>query len=230
MGAAKLAELAIEGGAKRCKRVPGGIGTGVANVFVTVTPTEGQIRFQLQVQEERMFGDMFRQSGFDPMREFARVQRQMDRLFGARTDLNPTMTAFAAVTMWKSDEKAVVAVALPGILPEAVNVVITGRQLTIGGTRQPFTLGEGDLIKVRERRAESFERIVELPFNVDADRIDATFRNGMLVIEMPRAEAERPRKVAVRTDGPTAVLAMPMPSAMSPTLPVDPTPTAGPTP
>jgi len=70
---------------------------------------------------------------------------------------------------------------------------------TLRGSRQPEEVGEGVTFHRRERRFGSFTRTFRLPFDVDADKVEARFQNGVLSITLPRAEADKPKKIAVKT-------------------------------
>ena len=89
---------------------------------------------------------------------------------------------------------------LPGVSPDQVDVSFEQNVLTIRGTKAgSFDVNaEGELrVFAAERVHGSFERSVRLPEFVDADRIDAKFAHGLLTITVPKAEAAKPRKIAV---------------------------------
>jgi HSP20 family protein len=82
-----------------------------------------------------------------------------------------------------------------------------GRGVEHFGNRQyPFNYGERKLADEgkdvryhrREREAGSFSRIISLPGEVDADRIEADLKNGMLTVRIPKAEAAKPKKITVK--------------------------------
>jgi HSP20 family protein len=58
---------------------------------------------------------------------------------------------------------------------------------------------EGVTFHRRERPSGSFVRVVQLPAEVDADRVEAELRNGVLTLTLPKAESARPRKISVKT-------------------------------
>jgi HSP20 family protein len=94
----------------------------------------------------------------------------------------------------------VVQAELPGVSPEQVDVAFEQNVLTIRGTK-PASFdanNDGELrVFAAERVHGSFERSVRLPEFVNADRISATFDNGLLTITVPKAEAAQPRKIAI---------------------------------
>jgi HSP20 family protein len=90
---------------------------------------------------------------------------------------------------------------LPGVSPDQVDVRFEQNVLTIRGTKPAsFDVNSEGEVRVfaAERVHGSFERSVRLPEFVDADRIDASFANGLLTITVPKAQTAQPRKIAIR--------------------------------
>ena len=150
--------------------------------------------------------------GIDPFRELERMRRDMDRLLGETrggTSSRPFRVAFlpghaARQYPWVNiyqdgDDFRVVALA-PGVDPNGVEVTAVRNTLTIRGEK----VGLRDLTPERvhrsERAAGRFMRTVELPDDVDPDKVTAQYRNGLLIITAPRAEHARPRRVTVQAD------------------------------
>ena len=71
--------------------------------------------------------------------------------------------------------------------------------MTISGLRAPEDLPEGAQYHRRERFCDEFSRTVQLPYTVDTNQVEATAENGVLQITLPRAEAEKPRQIEVKT-------------------------------
>jgi len=95
----------------------------------------------------------------------------------------------------------VVQAELPGLSPEQVDVSFEKNVLTIRGTKPASfdTTSDGELrIFAAERVSGTFERSVRLPEFVNADRISASFANGLLTVTVPKAEAAQPRKILVQ--------------------------------
>ncbi len=129
-------------------------------------------------------------------RDLTRLQDEMDRVFSRVADSSPG--TFPAVNVWASQESAVVTTELPGVELQDLDISVVGDTLTIRGSRRPEQLGEGDSYHRRERRWGQFVRVVQLPFWVEPDEVSATLKNGLLSITLPRAHADRPRKIQVR--------------------------------
>lgn len=133
-------------------------------------------------------------------REMDKLQREMNRLF---SDFYPrrirTAPSYPAVNIWTSEDNAFVTAEMPGIKSEDIDISIVDDTVTLSGTREPEELDEGTRYHRRERGFGKFTRNIQLPFNVDVNHVEAVFENGVLQISLPRAEADKPRKIAVQT-------------------------------
>jgi HSP20 family protein len=148
-----------------------------------------------------MFRPSFSRYGSaDPWQEVERVQREMNRLFSnfyasPRTRVAPS---FPAMNVWANQESAVVTAELPGVNPEDIDISVVGETLTLTGSRTPEELKEGEKYHRRERGQGKFTRTFQLPFPVEADRVEAVFDKGVLHISLPRAEADKPKKISIK--------------------------------
>jgi HSP20 family protein len=129
-----------------------------------------------------------------------KLQREMNRLF---SDFYPrrirTAPSYPAVNIWSDEENAFVTAEMPGIKSEDININIVDDTLTLSGNREPEKFDEGRRYHRRERGFGKFTRAIQLPFNVDVNHVEAVFDNGVLQISLPRAEADKPRKITVKT-------------------------------
>jgi len=94
-----------------------------------------------------------------------------------------------------------VLVELPGISPENVSVDLENNVLTIQGNK-PEQRSEGDekhTWHLMERRYGTFSRSFMLPRDVDQERIEASFENGVLTVAIPKSEKARRRRIEVRS-------------------------------
>lgn len=135
-----------------------------------------------------------------PWREIEQMQRDMDRLFNRMTRFDRPAIApeFPAINIWANEEGLVVTAELPGVNTDDIDISVVNETLTLSGIRQPDTLEEGDKYHRRERRHGKFSRTFQLPFAIEADNVEAVFENGVLHVSLPRAEAEKPKKIAVK--------------------------------
>ena len=134
-------------------------------------------------------------------REMDRVRREMNRVFHSL----PTQATwdvaqgYPAMNVWTDEDSIVVSAELPGIDLEDIGISVEDDTLTLRGDREPDEVEEGVTYHRRERRHGSFVRTFRLPFRVDAENVDATFTKGVLSVTLPRAEADKPRRITVRT-------------------------------
>jgi HSP20 family protein len=98
-----------------------------------------------------------------------------------------------------SEDDITIEAALPGIHPEDVEITVHQDTLTIGVKEQAEReTQEGERV-YRELRRSSGSRTLTLPSGLDLDKAEATFENGMLRLRIPRAEAAKPRQIALKT-------------------------------
>jgi HSP20 family protein len=133
----------------------------------------------------------------DFFREMNRLHDEMGRYFG-RTGLNEA-GVLPAMNLWEDEHNVFASVDLPGIDFNQLDVSVTeGNQLTIMGQR-PITEIDNAVWLRQERPTGEFTRLVTLPTLVDANKVEAVYENGVLQITMPKAEAAKPRKIAVKS-------------------------------
>jgi HSP20 family protein len=131
------------------------------------------------------------------------LERRMDRLLSEFVDFRHPMMQLSgrywhpAVDIYETDADVVVLVELPGVDINKVEVVLQGDILHISGDRHLSTPGCARRHQL-EINTGSFERAVRLPGTVDADRIEAGYRDGMLTITCPRV---RPESISIQVPG-----------------------------
>ena len=133
----------------------------------------------------------------DPFRELDRLTQQ---LMGT-TNRPVTMPMDA----WREGDTFVLELDLPGVNAESIDLDVERNVLTIRAER---VAGNGDWqMLAAERPRGAFSRQLVLGDNLDLDRIEASYRDGVLRLLVPVAEKAKPRRIEVRTDGqaPTAI-------------------------
>ncbi len=129
----------------------------------------------------------------DPWSEFERMNRALSRW------VSPSTIEFPAVNVWVAGDTAVVTTEVPGIDPNAIDISVVGKTLTLRGSREPEQFTENESYHRRERWHGQFTKTIELPFDIDSGKVDAQYRKGILRITLPRAEADKPRKISVKS-------------------------------
>jgi HSP20 family protein len=139
--------------------------------------------------QDFMFGNAWR--------EFDRLQNEVNALLRGNNRTVATQHGALPLNIWVNDEGAVVSTALPGADPKSIDVSILGETLTLKGIRQARKLKEGETYHRQERSEGTFSRTVQLPFRVDADKVEARYSNGILALQLPRSSEDRPRRISV---------------------------------
>lgn len=131
--------------------------------------------------------------------EMDRLQREMNRLFEDYTPARLRRApSYPAMNVWANDEGLLITAEVPGVKPDEIDVNVVGDTLTLSGARKPDELGEDSRYHRQERGYGNFTRTIQLPFPVSVDDVDAAFKNGVLNISLPRAEEDKPKKIAVK--------------------------------
>jgi HSP20 family protein len=129
-----------------------------------------------------------------------RLRREINRLLtSAPASWRGSSTAgYPAMNVWTNEDGAIVTAELPGVEADSINISVTGDTLTLSGNREAEEVQEGATCHRRERKVGSFTRAFQLPFQVESNAVEALFKNGVLRISLPRAESDKPKKIAVK--------------------------------
>jgi HSP20 family protein len=130
--------------------------------------------------------------------EMDRLQREMNRVFETFDRTYTPAAGFPAMNVWMNEDGAVVTAELPGVNVKDLEINVVGETLTLSGERQPANLPKDAVYHRQERGQGKFTRTIDLPFNVDSGKVQATLEKGILRILLPRAEQDKPRKIMVK--------------------------------
>jgi len=140
----------------------------------------------------------------DPFADFDELQRQMERLFSPRGSSSIRAVqrgTFPAVNIGVTPDAVEIYAFAPGIDPKSLDVSVDKGLLTIAGDRKGSVPDDPKPklnVYSRERAEGEFRRVVSLPDDADPDRVNATYRNGILHISIQKREASRPRRIEVK--------------------------------
>jgi HSP20 family protein len=132
---------------------------------------------------------------WDPWGEVDRLQRQMGSSF--TLPRHRSVRAYPPLNIHTGEDDVVITAEIPGIDPADIDITVTGDTLTIKGTRKEQEAKKEETWHRRERGSGNFYRTVQLPYNVDGNKVQADYTKGVLKISLPRAEADKPRKITV---------------------------------
>ncbi|MBM4030771.1 MAG: Hsp20/alpha crystallin family protein [Planctomycetes bacterium] len=133
----------------------------------------------------------------DSLEDMERLHRDVHRLFsGFMPSAAPRV--FPPVNVWTGRDDAIVTAELPGVDPERLDISVVGDTLTLSGEREQPESGDGHIVNRLERESGGFTRTIQLPYRVEADKVEATYARGILQIKLPRLEADKPKQIAVK--------------------------------
>ena len=107
-------------------------------------------------------------------------------------------SAYPKVNVYEYDEKVGIVAEIPGLEKKDLTVEVEDGTLTISGVKHHIKEDEGAKVLRRELKASSFKRNFELGENLDGENIKAVFKNGILNIDIPKIEPEKPKKQFVK--------------------------------
>jgi HSP20 family protein len=138
-------------------------------------------------------------SVWEPFRDLQRIKDEMDRLFPAywpkaqdqNTEWRP------ALEVQEAEDKIVVRAEIPGVKKEDVSITLLEDVLTIKGERKFEHEEKRDNYLLLEGSYGSFHRTVQLPRPVKADAVKAEYKDGILEIQLPKAEEAKTKEIKI---------------------------------
>jgi len=140
---------------------------------------------------------------WSPLHEVDEIRSEMNRLFeyafGGRTSDGLLESAWApAVDVIQEADRFVIIADLPGMKREDIDITLNGNTLSISGEKKfENETKEGSYFR-SERYSGRFHRSLEMPHSVDSSRIEATYKDGVLTIGLPKSEEAKPKQIKVQ--------------------------------
>jgi HSP20 family protein len=139
---------------------------------------------------------------WEPFREINSLQREMNRLFDdmARTTANGGNSGLAfipAAEMQETPEAIHLKLEVPGMEAKDLDVQVTAEAVSISGERKEETKSEEKGMTRTEFRYGKFQRVIPLSTRIQNDKVQAEYKNGILSLTLPKAEAEKNKVVKV---------------------------------
>ena len=104
---------------------------------------------------------------------------------------------YPPVNLYETEDGYVLTAELPGFELQDIHVSLEGSTVTVSGERKAHYEGlEGASLHRRERPSGSFRRAFELPGEIDPEHVEAIYRNGVLMLRIPKSAAHKPRRGA----------------------------------
>ena len=133
--------------------------------------------------------------------EFRRLEEELDELFGTSTPWNGGIRSlppgtFPAINVGSTSDSVTVYVFAPGIDPKQLDISLQQNLLSVTGKREISVDGNARYYR-QERFAGEFQRVIALPEDVDPDKVDASYRDGIVQITVQRRESAKPRQIEI---------------------------------
>lgn len=151
---------------------------------------------------------------WDPLAEIDALHREIDRIFGSFGDTNAgwlfpfsrtsflpgrSAQAYPLMNLSEDENNLYIEALAPGLDPETLNITVTGKTLSLSGEKRalPKDLESFDFHR-NERGAGRFARTVQIEVPIDEGKIKAEYKNGLILLTLPKAEAAKPKEIAVK--------------------------------
>ena len=128
------------------------------------------------------------------------LDRALDEAFGRMRSpgLWATRRRQPLMNLWEDGENVYAEAEMPGFDQDEIEILVEGTELKIRGHRRTEEDTEGLTYHRRERDPMEFNRIVDLPVEIDSERVSANLENGVLTVTLPKAASARPRRIEVK--------------------------------
>lgn len=131
-----------------------------------------------------------------------RLGQEMDSLLSSFFDggsFSPLRTrSFPAINVWEDAESLHAEAEVPGLTMNDLEIFVVGDELTIKGRRGAEKTEQVSYHR-QERGVGEFARVLTLPYPVNAEKVEATLKDGVLMIVLPKAEEAKPRKIQIKS-------------------------------
>ena len=151
----------------------------------------------MAIERWRPFGALMDRSPFQE------IQSEMNRLFDSVLG-HPAVAWETGGRFWmpsmdicETNDDLLLSFDLPGVPEKEISLSVTGEVLTLKGERRGNDQANGGSSFHGERTFGRFERSVRLPVPVEAERVTATYRDGVLEVRLPKAESSRPKEIKI---------------------------------
>ena len=150
----------------------------------------------LPVRREQYWSDSFS--------ELEKLQKEMNRLFDFSLSRYPSddVTMLGgewapAIDMYDSKDNILVKADLPGLSKEEINISVEDNNLVIKGEKKKEIEHKDEKYQKSERYHGSFYRTIPLPVQVDADKVEAVYKEGVLSLTLPKNEQMKPKRISI---------------------------------
>lgn len=141
---------------------------------------------------------------WSPLKELEEMRRDMDRLFDEffagrlpRWNKQEAGVVIPGVELFDQQNELVLRAELPGVVKEDIDLTITKDAITLKGELKRDEAVKAEDYYIAERLYGTFSRTVQLPFEIEEDKVEATFKKGILEVVMPKKEDAKAKEVRI---------------------------------
>ena len=146
---------------------------------------------------------MARVTRWDPLRDMITLRQAVDRMldetFARGTESRGTGAWLLPMDAYITDEAIIIRADVPGIKPEEIEITLEGDTLAIRGEIRRDESSQRKYVLL-ERPTGKFERTLNINMPIDHEGVEASFKDGVLTLTLPKAETVRPRQITVKSD------------------------------
>jgi HSP20 family protein len=129
-------------------------------------------------------------------RELENLRNEINNIFERSSYTG--LSTFPLVNMYDNTDNLQIVAQLPGVNKDDVNITVNNDVLTLSGKREEKKYGEKVEVLRKERSFGEFEKSFRLPVLIKKDEISASLVDGMLIINLPKAEEAKPKKIMIQ--------------------------------
>lgn len=105
---------------------------------------------------------------------------------------------FPALNITENEDNLYLTAELPGIDPKEIDITATADSITLKGERKEPSASKEFSYHQREREFGTFRRVIDLPTKIDTDKINASYKNGILTVVLPKTEEVKPKQIEIK--------------------------------
>ena len=124
------------------------------------------------------------------------INRTINRLFNTNSDLKRNYPYWPALNLYENNDENIIVVKLPGMKKEEISITIKDNAIKISGERKIAENGMHNM-HIAERFKGKFERNFILHEKIDNDKIQAEFKNGLLIVKLPKSTEAKPKSITI---------------------------------
>lgn len=134
---------------------------------------------------------------YDILDDVLKMSDALENYLGASIRNSAVRKEFPYVNLYSDENKVFIKGIFPGLKVEDLDIELLGKSISIKGKREMKADENISFIR-REREFGEFNKVIRLPYEVDREKIDANLKDGILTIELEKAEEAKPKRIEIK--------------------------------